>query len=35
MIIYFWNKCQKMPNQLINVLNEAEYCYNIADAMML
>ena len=26
MIIYFWNKCQKMPSQLITLLNEAEYC---------
>ena len=26
MIIYFWNKCQKMSDQLITVLNEAEYC---------
>ena len=26
MIIYFRNKCQKMPNQLITLLNEGEYC---------
>ena len=24
--IYVGNKCQKMSNQLITVLNEAEYC---------
>ena len=26
MIIYFWNKWQKMSDQLITVLNEAEHC---------
>ena len=26
MIIYFRNKCQKMPNQFITLLNEGEYC---------
>ena len=26
MIIYFCNTCQKMFEQLVTVLNEAEYC---------
>ena len=25
MIIYFWNKCQKMSNQLITVLNQEKW----------